>query len=77
MSRVKRSCSHPTVASEAVGCCAVCQEGMATADAAPGTLLQLPCGHTFHAGCISSCSEQLASSCPLCRKRYSRRSLRR
>ena len=54
--------------------CAICQEEMPPLAEAPlGFLIELPCGHIFHGSCISSCSKKWASTCVLCKKRFSQR----
>jgi hypothetical protein len=77
-SRVKRLSSHqPPVADTGNGFCAICQEEVSPAqDETAGAIVQLPCNHRFHSSCISSCSREWESICPLCKKRYSHRSLR-
>jgi hypothetical protein len=43
--------------------CAVCLEPLGGA----GALLQLSCGHRFHAACLTQSARRGHSSCPLCR----------
>eukprot|EP00435_Cladocopium_sp_Y103_P041757 s1502_g11.t1 len=47
--------------------CSVCLDGLLSL-AAPGKVVQLPCGHCFHRGCISkwlACGT--SPTCPLCK----------
>ena len=73
-SRVRRRIFSSTTAGGAMQqTCIVCLEEVSSAH---DTTLKLPCGHMFHAACVVSCSREWKSSCPLCKKRFSRRLLR-
>ncbi|CAI0387082.1 unnamed protein product [Linum tenue] len=47
--------------------CPICREGFPPEESTGGGK-RVPCGHVFHAACISSWLSNSSGSCPLCRR---------